>query len=115
MNVLLYVSVPPPEISVHPVDQIDIVPEGTAIFSVTATGEPLTYSWSKDGVGIVDTAGKYFGTDTDMLFVLDLVDPNDEGVYHVTVTNIANSAASNPAMLSVCKFLRDLLQATCSR
>ena len=84
-------------------DQIDVTPGTSAMFSVTATGGTLTYMWFKDGSMLVETAGKYVGTDSEMLFVLDLMDPADEGMYRVTVTNIAGSLMSSNAMLTVCK------------
>ena len=95
-------TVPPPSITVQPMDQMEITPATSAMFSVTATGGSLTYMWFKDGNMLVETAGKYVGTDSEMLFVLDLVEA-DEGMYRVTVTNIAGSIMSSDATLTVCK------------
>ena len=38
--------------TVHPVDQINIVPGSDVSFSVTATG--TSYQWQKDGMDLTD-------------------------------------------------------------
>ena len=71
------------------------------MFSVVATGDALIYRWQKDDVDISNTAGAYMGSDTAMLTVLSVTDPEDEGTYQVVVANAVGIIASNEAMLSI--------------
>lgn len=83
----------PPEITTHPVSQS--VKAGTnATFSVTATGTPpLAYQWKFDNANIPG--------ETNSSLALSFVDWSDEGEYTVAVTNLAGSAFSTPAALTV--------------
>lgn len=93
-------------ITAQPESQTDI-PEGQDVtFSVTATGESLTYQWQKDGNNILDTPDTYSGINTATLTVHS-VDLSDSGQYSVSISNAAGSVKSNLATLSVsaCKFV----------
>lgn len=68
---------------------------GTASFSATATGSaPLSYQWLREGVPIDGATTATFTTD-----VLTLAD--DGATYSVVVSNVAGSATSAVASLSV--------------
>lgn len=84
----------PPEITTQPVDQT-IGVGGNVTFSVVAAGTtPLSYQW-------------YFNTDTlltdetNATLTIDNVQTNDAGGYWVTVANVAGSATSAVAVLTV--------------
>ena len=97
---LVQLSVDPPQVTVHPVDQTDIVPGSDVSFSVTATGTaPLSYQWQKDGVDLTD-GGSITGATTATL-TITVVMESDEGGYRCVVTNIAGMDTSNTAMLTV--------------
>ena len=86
--------------TVHPVDQTNIVPGSDVSFSVTATGTaPLSYQWQKDGVDITD-GGSITGATTATLTITGVME-SDEGGYRCVVTNIAGTDTSNNAMLTV--------------
>ena len=88
--------------TVHPVDQTNIVPGSDASFSVTATGiAPLRYQWQKDGVDLTD-GGSITGATTTILTSTGVME-SDEGGYRCVVTNIAGMDTSNTAMLTVGK------------
>jgi predicted esterase len=92
----LTVTIPPPvgpTITVHPTNRtVDI--NLTATFTVTATGTaPLSYQWFKEGVAIPGA--------TTATLTLPVVQPAAAGSYAVTVTNVVDSATSNPATLTV--------------
>ena len=92
----------PPQVTVHPVDQTNIVPESDVSFSVTATGTaPLSYQWQKDGVNLTD-GGSITGATTATLTITGVMESN-EGGYRCVVTNIAGMVTSNTAMLTVGK------------
>jgi pectate lyase len=97
VGVLIFSGVPPPptppSIVTHPASQT--VPLGEdAIFSVVATGtEPLSYQWSKESDPIPGATG-------DSLTVAD-AEEDDAGSYTVAVSNVAGTAVSNPAVLTV--------------
>ena len=92
----------PPQVTVHPVDQTNIVPGSEVSFSVTATGTaPLSYQWQKDGVDLTD-GGSITGATTATLTITGVME-SDEGGYRCVVTNIAGMDTSNTAMLTVGK------------
>ena len=70
-------------INIQPTDQLNIPIGQDAMFSVSATGDSLTYQWQKDGNDIMDNAD-YSGTTTATLTVLS-VDLADEGLYRCVI------------------------------
>jgi hypothetical protein len=83
----------PPAITTQPVSLGAGAGTGV-VFSVTATGTtPLSYQWSKDGSPL---SGATLAT-----LSLANVSSATAGVYRVTVTNVAGSLLSNPALLAV--------------
>ncbi|WP_436515076.1 FG-GAP-like repeat-containing protein [Ekhidna sp. To15] len=79
-------------ITSQPGDQT--VDEGAAVnFSVTATGENLTYQWQKDGVGISGA--------TSSTLSLTSVSLSDGGTYLCNVTNDCGTIPSDEASLTV--------------
>ena len=92
----------PPQVTVHPVDQTNIVPGSDVSFSVTATGTaPLSYQWQKVGVNLTD-GGSITGATTATLTITGVME-SDEGGYRCVVTNTAGMDTSNTAMLTVGK------------
>ena len=86
--------------TVHPVDQTDVVLGSNVLFSVTATGTaPLSYQWQKDGVDLTD-GGSIIGASTSSLAIVDLME-SDEGVYRCVVSNVAGTDTSSTAVLTV--------------
>ena len=89
-----------PQVTVHPVHQIDIVPGSNVSFSVTATGTaPLSYQWQKDGVYLTD-GGRITGATTATLTITDVME-SDEGGYRCVVSDIGGQDTSNTATLTV--------------
>ena len=91
----------PPQVTVHPVDQTNIVPGSDVSFSVIATGTatdtvPLSYQWQKDEVDLTGIKGATTATLT-----ITGVKENDEGGYRCVVSNIAGMVTSNTAVLTV--------------
>ena len=88
--------------TVHPVDQTNIVPGSDASFNVTATSIiPLSYQWQKDGVDLTD-GGSITGANTATLTITGVME-SDEGGYRCVVTNDAGPVTSNTATLTVGK------------
>jgi pectate lyase len=91
----LTVTIPTaPSIATEPQDQT-VLPGGTVQFTVVAGGsEPLSYQW-------------YFNTNTplananDSILTLTDVQTTNAGTYSVTVSNLAGSATSTNAILTV--------------
>jgi len=82
-----------PSIGQHPSSASPCV-NGSVTFGVNATGlGSLSYQWRKD---LVNIAGATANT-----YTIDPVQPADAGSYTVVVTDICDSAASNPATLTV--------------
>lgn len=82
----------PPSIQVPPATSS--VSEGEAVvFSVEATGENLTYQWSKDGAPIPDA--------TEAAFQVAAAGPDDVGAYRVAVINSSGSEETQTAFLSL--------------
>ena len=101
----MYISIliaDPPQVTVHPVDQTNIVLESDVSFSVTATGTaPLSYQWQKDGVDLTD-GGSITGATTATLAIIGVME-SDEGGYRCVVTDTAGMVISDTAMLTVGK------------
>jgi len=83
----------PPTITAHP--QSRTVSAGsTASFSVGASGQPLpTYQWRKGGINLAGATGA--------TLTVNNVQPENEGIYDVVVTNPLGSVTSNPATLRI--------------
>jgi Leucine-rich repeat (LRR) protein len=82
----------PPLITRDPESQTVTV-SGSALFSVTATGEgPLSYSWRKNGIVVGGNTSTYG---------VSQVSFNDSGSYKVIVTNALGSDTSAVATLTV--------------
>ncbi|MEK7653301.1 MAG: immunoglobulin domain-containing protein [Patescibacteria group bacterium] len=81
-----------PTITTHPVSQI--VAQGASVtFSVVATGTlPLVYQWKKDGANV--------GANSPDLVIASVANA-DAGSYTCIVSNLAGSATSNAAILTV--------------
>ena len=83
----------PPAITSHPASQT-VAAGGTATFSVSASGNPApTFQWQKDGVDIPGA--------TSATYVIAGVTLGDAGSYTATANNLADSAVSNAATLTV--------------
>ena len=78
----------PPSITVHPADQLNALPNDNVVFTVTATGNMISYQWQKNDAVIMDGAD-YSGTQTNSLTVLSVTNPDDEGSFNVRVSSDA--------------------------
>ena len=75
-----------------------VVPGQPAAFTVTATGDNLTYQWRKGGSNIATGANS-------ATYTIAAVAESDEGGYQCVVSNAANSVTSTAASLTVCKYI----------
>lgn len=92
-------SLAEPVITQDPLDQAG-EEFGSASFTVTATGhEPLSFQWFHDGNPLTDDERRS-GTTTSSLLISGL-EPADAGLYRCVVSNIAGSALSAAATLTV--------------
>lgn len=99
LNVLLA-----PEVVEQPVSQ-QVIAGSAASFSVMVTGsEPLFFQWLHGGTAIAGA--------TNSLLVISNVQPANAGNYSVVVTNIAGSATSESATLSLVPGLEQLFAGT---
>lgn len=88
----------PPVITTQPVSRTNNAGT-TATFTATATGTSLNYQWRKNAVDLVN-GGNVSGATTATLSLTAIL-TGDEGSYSVVITNIAGSATSSDAMLTV--------------
>jgi len=83
----------PPSINAQP-QSLTVFPGSNVTFQVTAAGtSPLAYQWYFNGLGITDA--------TNATVTLTSVSTNAAGNYQVIVSNIAGSATSSVAALTV--------------
>ena len=83
-----------PTITLQPVSQT-VNAGQTATFSVAVTGtHPMTYQWYLDGTTIAGATANFYTTPA-------VSGTNSGAAYTVTVTNVAGSATSAPAVLTV--------------
>ncbi len=96
---LLQTGPQPPAITQHPSNRT-VTADGTATFTVAATGgAPLSYLWQKNQSDLTN-AGHYSGVTTPTLTISN-ADGNDVAGYRCVVTNNYGSATSNEASLTV--------------
>ena len=95
--------VDPPQITQQPVDQLNVDPGSSVMFSVTVTTAigALTYQWQLDGI-FLPSREEVNGTTTRTL-TLSNVQESSEGNYSCIVTNDGGSVNSDPAQLTICK------------
>lgn len=87
------VSAAAPAITTQPGSQT-VNAGGSVLFTAAASGDPApTYQWKKDGVAI--------GGATGISYSISNAVASDAGSYTVVATNIAGSATSNAAVLTV--------------
>ncbi len=95
---LLALPPAPPTVTQPPADQTATVGE-TVTFNVSVIGTaPFTYQWRRDGVPLTDNASASTAELT-----LPVITSVDAGDYDVIVTNIAGTATSESANLTVNK------------
>ena len=88
-----------PVIVTQPSNQVSAV-GSNATFAVTAVGIlPLSYQWKVNGTNLVD-GGNISGSTTNVL-IINPAQTTNSGNYTVIVTNIAGSATSSVAVLTV--------------
>jgi len=91
----------PPVITQQP--QPTVAPAGyPATLTVVATGTGLTYEWRKGGAQLFD-GPNISGASTPTLTILSL-GPADEGIYSVTVKNLAGTTVSKNAVVSISNY-----------
>ena len=102
----LYPPVDPPQITQHPIPQLDMVAGSTVKFTFTTTGgRDLTYNWQRNGADLNPLPEGMSGETTDTLQI-DNVKRKYEGTCTCIVSNnTAGPTPSNPAQLTVRKFL----------
>jgi hypothetical protein len=98
-NAVLTVTNIPPVITLQPTNQSAIV-GSTVTFAISATGTgPLSYQWQMDGTNLAD-GGQFVGSISNV-FTISNLQPTNSGTYTVIVTNIAGSATSSNAVLTI--------------
>ncbi|MBS0631586.1 MAG: immunoglobulin domain-containing protein [Verrucomicrobia bacterium] len=90
-GLVLLEAAPVPVIMAAPVAQ-SADPAGSVTFSVTATGNNLTYQWQKNGVNIAGATGG--------ALTVSNIGLGDYGAYTVVITNVYGSVTSAPASLT---------------
>ena len=109
LAMLCFVFIPtadPPQITTHPQGLKDVVPGHPVEFTIQAEGtEPLNYQWKQrpsgrsEGWQVCD--GESFeGADSSTL-TIPSVQKSNEGSYHCTVSNCANSETSDSVTLTL--------------
>lgn len=74
----------------------------TAVFSIDAVGDSITYQWQKDGLDLVD-GGNISGSTSSLLIVNNLTN-SMTGSYQCVVRGACDTLASFPASLEVGQF-----------
>ena len=90
----------PPAIVTQPIGA-EVRPGGTAVLSVVATGEGLTYQWfGPGGVALADSDGEIEGAATATLRILN-VQSDDAGNYQVRIRNAGGFVDSEVVMIVI--------------
>ena len=91
-------AVNPPNITTQPVDMLNVIPGNNAVFTVTASGLRLTYTWMQNGSPLLSDSR--FVTVNGMLTIQN-VNVSDVGNYSCLVSNAAGNITSNTARLTL--------------
>ena len=74
----------------------------TAVLTVTAAGDGLTYTWTRNGAPLEDNAADVIGTKTNTLVFRNVQTAPDAGTYSVTVTDASNNTVTTaPVTIAV--------------
>ena len=86
----------------------NVIPGSTVMFTVTASGLRLTYTWMQNGRAL--PSDSRFMAPNEMLTIQNVM-PSDVGSYSCVVSNAAGNDTSNPASLT----LSELVFVCCER
>ena len=101
-------AVDPPGITIQPQDRLNVIPDSTVMFTVTASGLRLTYTWMQNGSAL--PSDSRFVSANEMLTIQNVMPP-DVGSYSCVVSNTAGNDTSDPASLT----LSELVFVCCER
>ena len=101
-------AVDPPRITTQPLDRLNVIPDSTVMFTVTASGLRLTYTWMQNGSAL--PSDSRFVSANEMLTIQNVM-PSDVGSYSCVVSNTAGNDTSDPARLT----LSELVFVCCER
>jgi len=87
---------------------LNVIPGSTAMFTVTASGLRLNYTWMQNG-GALPSEGRFVAAN-EMLTIQNVM-PSDAGSYSCVVSNAAGNDTSNSARLT----LSELVFVCCER
>ena len=93
----LYV-VDPPRITTQPLDRLNVIPGSTVMFTVTASGLRLTYTWLQNGSAL-PSDGRFVAANETL--TIQNVNVSNVGNYSCLVSNAAGNDTSNPASLTL--------------
>ena len=100
--------VDPPRITIQPRDMLNVIPGSNVMFTVTASGLRLTYTWLQDGSAL--PSDSRFMAANEMLIIQNVMS-SDVGSYSCVVSNAAGNDTSDPARLTLSElcvcFVRD--------
>jgi len=94
-------AVDPPRITIQPLDMLNVIPGSTVMFTVTASGLRLTYTWMQDE-NALPSDGRFVAAN-EMLTIQNVM-PSDVGSYSCVVSNAAGNDTSDPASLTLGEF-----------
>ncbi len=83
----------PPRIALHPSDATAIVGDSIGFFSTVVSAVPVSYQWTHDGEPIPGANNSYLSVNS--------TTPLSAGAYRMVATNVAGSATSDPAILTI--------------
>ena len=101
-------AVNPLTITIHPTEELMVVPGTSATFTVSVEAVPgheHTYQWQKNKIDIPGA--------TSSTYTISSVVKADEGMYRCVATNAAGSVTSDPAQHTVCKLKIMFVHSSC--
>ena len=93
----------PPMITTQPQNTDYLVPGDTAVFTVAASGDLLSYQWQANSTNITDVAGISDGTNTSTFTISNVMDGYDTVGFACIVTNPAGSVTSDIVWILLCE------------
>ena len=77
---------------------------GTNItFTLSVTVPALSYQWQVNGMNVIDTSGRYEGTNTTMLSMLNLMDADNGAIVSCMISDGGDQVTTEPVSVRMRK------------
>ena len=80
------------------------LPGTNVMFTLSVTAPALSYQWQVNGRNVIDTFGRYEGTNTTILTVLNLMDADNGAIVSCMVSDGGDQVTTEPVSVRIRKY-----------